>query len=106
MDSPDWASVNVQLLAALKKCDWTRAKELALEGLTSDNAVLLYNSACTFSRTNEIDLCFQALERSVECGYRNVAHLQEDRDFAASRKDEKFAFILQLIRTLNESTGK
>ncbi len=57
-----------------------------------------YNLACSFSLLGEIDAAFRSLERAVLLGYKDLAHLQKDRDLENLRKDARYDEIVEKIK--------
>jgi len=58
--------------------------------LDPQNPVILYNLACSYSLTNQIDLSFRSLKKAINCGYDDLYHLEHDADLENLRKDLRF----------------
>ena len=69
----------------------------AREVLESDTkrSVLLYNTACFYSQAGEIDIAFEALERSLAAGKSDADWLRQDSDLDNIRDDPRFQDILE-----------
>ncbi len=55
-----------------------------------------YNLACLLSIRGRLDAAFDSLDLAVELGFRNVAHIENDPDLAALRKEKRFAGVLKV----------
>ena len=55
-----------------------------------DDAVVLYNLACSYSLVSEVDKAFRTIKRAVKCGYDNFKHMEQDGDLMNLRKDARF----------------
>lgn len=53
-------------------------------------AFVFYNAACSFALTGSTDSSFYYLTRSVESGWNNVDHMQQDPDLAPLRSDPRW----------------
>ena len=71
--------------------------DLRLAKLRPDDPIALYNLACSLSLLNRIDEAFDALEKAVGLGYRDLQHLLQDEDLETLRSDPRFgAFCLRM----------
>lgn len=68
--------------------------------LPTDNLVH-YNLACSHSLLGQLPLALKALERAVECGYRDHDFMRDDEDLRALREDTQFRALLERIRSMN-----
>jgi hypothetical protein len=71
--------------------------EGALEVATlieNDNALVWYNLACARARAGHERAALEALERSVECGFDDLAHIRGDEDLEAIRSYEEYRDLL------------
>ncbi len=62
----------------------------------------LYNLACTYSLLNQQPQALQYFKRSVDAGYTNYAHLQEDTDLDNIRNEASFRQWIQPLRELGD----
>lgn len=56
-----------------------------------------YNLACAAARSGSRDRALEALERSVELGYRNLEHLTSDADLASLHDEPRFRAVIAAI---------
>lgn len=70
-------------------------RALALE---PDNSIAHYNMACVFSRMKRIKEALDALERAVECGYRDVEWMEKDADLDNLRDTARYKALVQRLR--------
>ena len=54
------------------------------------NAVVLYNLACSYSLVGDTPNAFKSIQKAIECGYDDLAHLEQDADLDNLRKDLDF----------------
>jgi hypothetical protein len=69
----------------------------------SNNGSDLYNAACCHSLAGHVDRAFDALDRAVGAGYRNVSQLETDPDLAPLRADSRWAFVLRRAQVIRPS---
>lgn len=62
-----------------------------LARLRPSDPVVYYNLSCTLALLGRVPQALDALERAVDLGYRDVAHMEKDPDLAAIRGDERYA---------------
>ena len=61
-----------------------------------------YNFACTYSLLNNRAKALEYLEKSVDEGYYDYNHVQEDNDLDNIRKEDKFAQITTRMRDIGD----
>jgi len=54
-----------------------------------------YNLACALSRLRQTNPALDSLDRAVDLGFRNAAHIQQDNDLAPLRTHKRFKAIVQ-----------
>ncbi|MBM4084875.1 MAG: hypothetical protein FJ272_08815 [Planctomycetes bacterium] len=59
---------------------------------------VFYNLGCSRANTGDVDGAFQALGRAVELGYRDVRHLEQDRDLDSIRGDRRYKVLIQKLK--------
>ena len=64
-------------------------EKLAL--LRPDDAVVMYNLACSYSLVNDVPAARRAMVRAIDLGYDEWDHLRKDRDLANLLRDAGFA---------------
>ena len=62
------------------------------------NSIVHYNIACTYSRMKKLEDALDALERSVECGYRDVDWMEKDSDLDNIRDTGRYKAIVRKLR--------
>ncbi len=72
--------------------------DLRLSRLRPDDAMILYNLACSYSLLREIDKAFGAMKLALECGYDDFNFLEVDDDLECLRQDERFQDYLSQYR--------
>ncbi len=70
-------------------------RALAIE---PNNSIAHYNVACTYSRMRRIKEALDALERAVECGYRDVEWMEKDSDLDNIRDAERYKALVRRLR--------
>ena len=89
---------------------YTRAGEyekgLALDRrlieLAPESPIVHYNLACSLALLDQPDGAFEALEKAVQLGYRDLAHLRRDPDLASLRTDPRFVELVKRLSKLQE----
>jgi tetratricopeptide (TPR) repeat protein len=56
-----------------------------------------YDLACLDALEGNSDAAFANLNRAIECGFRNLTHLERDEDFRSVREDPRWKEILEKI---------
>jgi tetratricopeptide (TPR) repeat protein len=64
-----------------------------LSRLRPDDPIVFYNLACSLSLMGRLDEAFDALNRAVSLGYRDLEHLMEDPDMENVRRDRRFEAV-------------
>ena len=72
--------------------------DLRLSRLRPDDAMVLYNLACSYSLVQDVDKAFGAIKLALECGYDDLNYLEVDDDLEHLRKDERFQEYFSRIR--------
>jgi tetratricopeptide (TPR) repeat protein len=65
-----------------------------LAHLRPQDAVVYYNLACSYSLVGEVPNALEALEKSLDLGYRDFLHIMRDKDLSELRKDRRFKHLL------------
>jgi tetratricopeptide (TPR) repeat protein len=66
----------------------------ALARLRPEDALALYNLACSLALTGATEEAFATLERAVGAGYHDAAHMRRDPDLEALRHFPRFRTLL------------
>lgn len=61
-----------------------------------------YNLACTYSLLNDKKNATAFFKKSIEAGYTNYAHIQEDTDLDNIRKEDEFKKLIQPLREVGD----
>ena len=61
-----------------------------------------YNLSCTYSLLNDKTNAIIYLKKSLEAGYNDYAHIQQDSDLDNIRKEKDFLKLIQAYRELND----
>lgn len=64
--------------------------DLRLTELRGEDPLTWYNVACSYSLLNRLDESLGALRRAFELGYRDLEHLQNDRDLDPLRRSPQY----------------
>ena len=103
-------------IAAYEKKDVARYNELLTEFLTAYNRLdadtkktysnylinAYYNFSCTYSLLNDKKMALLYLEKSIQAGYMDYAHIQADTDLDNIRGESKFATLLGPLREIGD----
>jgi tetratricopeptide (TPR) repeat protein len=57
-----------------------------------------YNLACSYALLKKIDTAFDALEKAITLGYKDVYHLEMDKDMAYLREDIRYKKLIEKIK--------
>lgn len=71
-----------------------------LARLRPDDSLVLYNLACSYSLTRQVDEALEALERALNHGYRDFKWLAEDPDLRNVRRHPRYQRIRAKLRTM------
>lgn len=74
--------------------------------LRPQDATVLYNLACSYSLTGQIDQAFDALLRSLGAGYDDFKWLAQDPDLEAVRKHPRYGEVRSQIKTRKPKAKK
>ena len=74
--------------------------DLRLTRLRGSDPLTWYNLACSYSLLKRLDEALDALRRSVELGYGDLAHLQKDPDLVNLRQLQKYRQFLEACTSL------
>ncbi len=61
-----------------------------------------YNFSCTYSLLNDKKMALLYLEKSIQAGYLDYAHIQADTDLDNIRGEGKFAALLEPLREIGD----
>lgn len=69
-----------------------------LSRLRPNDSVIIYNLACSYSLTEEIDLAISTLKKSIELGYDDIEQLETDSDIDNIRSDKRYTELINGLR--------
>ena len=61
-----------------------------LSRLRPNDSVIIYNLACSYSLTEEIDLAISTLKKAISLGYNDIEQLAIDSDIDNIRNDKRY----------------
>lgn len=70
-----------------------------LAQLRPDDATVLYNLACSYALTGQLELAVSAITRAIDQGYDDFKWLMKDPDLKKLREDKRFKSIEQKVRS-------
>jgi tetratricopeptide (TPR) repeat protein len=62
------------------------------------NSIAHYNVACTLARLKKVDEALDALERAVQCGYRDFDWMEKDADLDNLRESPRYKALVRRLR--------
>ncbi|MDN3515804.1 MAG: hypothetical protein NG747_15620 [Candidatus Brocadia sp.] len=69
-----------------------------LSRLRPNDPLVQYNLACSYALLKNIDAAFEALEKAIALGYKDIYHLEKDKDLAHLREDDRYRKLLEKIK--------
>lgn len=69
-----------------------------LSRLRSEDPVVLYNLACSYSLLSDVDKAFSVIKLALQCGYDDFDHLEQDNDLLNLRNSPPFQQYLTQFR--------
>ena len=90
-----------QAIKAYEQKDYALFLQLSeqLHGMDSANATHTYNMACGYALTGKKSEAYKWLQKSIELGFRNAKHIQDDADFASIKDEDRFKQLLEYAKT-------
>ena len=76
--------------------------DIRLSRLLSDDALVHYNLACSYSLLIQLDEAFAALNKAVDLGYDTLEDLLDDVDLKNVLEDPRFETFLDRFKTRSE----
>lgn len=90
---PDYVDALIPLAEDYtKRGDFEKGLEidLRLSVLRPEDAVVLYNLACSYSLSKQIDASLEMLEKSIKLGYSDLEYIDTDPDLKNLREDIRY----------------
>lgn len=69
-----------------------------LSRLKPNDPVVHYNLACSYALVKSIDAAFDALEKAISLGYKDIYHLERDKDLLPLREDARYKKLVEKIK--------
>jgi tetratricopeptide (TPR) repeat protein len=63
--------------------------------LRPEDPVAHYNLACSYSLLENPDAAFKALEKAVALGYKDLDHMERDKDLNNLRQDDRYQVLIE-----------
>jgi len=67
--------------------------------MVSDDPIVFYNLACSYSLMNQLDQAFSAMKLAIDNGYNDFRYMGEDQDLENLWKDSRFTDYLTRLKT-------
>lgn len=104
-EKPHFTDALIPLADAYTKSGlWEKGLELdlRLSTLLPNDESVCYNLACSYALLQRRDEAFKALGRAVELGYRDLRHLEQDRDLNDLRGDPRYPRLIARLKDSKE----
>lgn len=66
--------------------------------LKPEDPLVHYNFACSYALMKNVNASFEALERAIVLGYKDIYHLENDKDLAHLRNDDRYQKLVKKIK--------
>ena len=101
LQAQDARSLIVQADTAYMQGKYVESANLYARAITAGatNAFVCYNAACCFALAGSKDTAFYYLERSIEGGWSDVDHMQQDSDLASLHPDPRWNACLDKTKS-------
>lgn len=66
--------------------------------LKPEDPLVHYNLACSYALMKNVNASFEALERAIVLGYKDIYHLENDKDLAHLRNDDRYQKLVGKIK--------
>jgi len=103
LDSAEAILSRFMNLHTASRFEEARLVAVRLADVVPDRPVAHYNLACTLARMNRANEAMAALERAVDCGWRNTSHTLLDPDLALLARDTRFESLVGRMAALSAS---
>lgn len=77
-----------------------------LSRLRSEDPVVLYNLACSYSLLSDVDKAFSVIKLALQCGYDDFDYLEQDTDLLNLRSSPAFQQYFTQFRKENPTQVK
>lgn len=72
-----------------------------LAELRPEDPIVRYNLACSYSLVGDVDVAIKELEISIKLGYKDIQHIEKDRDLERLRCDKRYWELLDKLKRAN-----
>lgn len=72
--------------------------DLKLSRLMPEHPIVHYNLACSYALLKNVDASFEALERAIALGYKDIHHLERDKDLNSLREDIRYKKLIEKMK--------
>jgi tetratricopeptide (TPR) repeat protein len=108
-----WFELQQQALSLMQTKDAEKIKEarelldkqVALSPHPWGKRIPLYNIACCEALLGNSDVALKFLQEAIDCGYRNVKHIEGDHDLDSLRELEGYKQIISSIKSGHRCRG-
>ncbi|OOP55993.1 MAG: hypothetical protein AYP45_11820 [Candidatus Brocadia carolinensis] len=66
--------------------------------LKPEDPLVHYNLACSYALMKNVNASFEAMERAIVLGYKDIYHLENDKDLAHLRNDDRYQKLVGKIK--------
>lgn len=72
--------------------------DLRLCRLKPEDPTVYYNLACSYALLKDTDTAFEALEKAIILGYKDIYHLERDKDLTSLRGDSRYKKLIKKMK--------
>lgn len=65
-----------------------------LSKIKTNDAIVHYNLACSYSLLEDVDKAFKALKKAINLGYNDFKYMDGDPDLSSLREDKRYQKII------------
>lgn len=69
-----------------------------LSRLRPTDPLVHYNLACSYALLKNIDAAFEALEMAITVGYKDMYHLERDKDLVSLKEDDRYQKLIEKMK--------
>lgn len=69
-----------------------------LSRLRPTDPLVHYNLACSYALLKNIDAAFEALEMAITVGYKDMYHLERDKDLVYLKEDDRYQKLIEKMK--------
>lgn len=95
-ENRDVATYNKLLTEWLQR--YSQLSNTEKKKFTQYHANVYYNLCCTYALLGNNNMALEYLGKSIQAGYGDYTHLQQDKDLDSLRKEERFKTLVQPLR--------